>query len=107
MTDSQDILVQSEKIDRVMRLTLHAPPANTYSHAMMRQLDDAILNARFDDEIEVIILTQLIAGLDPVHHRHHDIEQDQIGYLVACDANSIFSIQSAQCIETCLVQIIL
>lgn len=57
MTDSQDILVQSEKIDRVMRLTLHAPPANTYSHAMMRQLDDAILNARFDDEIEVIILT--------------------------------------------------
>ena len=32
------------------------PPANTYTYAMMRQLDDAILKARFDDDVHVIIL---------------------------------------------------
>ncbi|MFB3141094.1 MAG: enoyl-CoA hydratase/isomerase family protein, partial [Candidatus Acidiferrales bacterium] len=32
------------------------PPANTYTHAMMRQLDDAILQARMDDDAHVIIL---------------------------------------------------
>ena len=33
------------------------PPANTYTHEMMRQLDDAILDARFDHDVEVIVLT--------------------------------------------------
>ncbi len=33
------------------------PPANTYTHEMMRQLDEAILDARFDDEVEVVVLT--------------------------------------------------
>jgi enoyl-CoA hydratase len=33
------------------------PPANTYTHEMMRQLDDAILDARFDSEVEVIVIT--------------------------------------------------
>ena len=33
------------------------PPANTYTHEMMRQLDDAILDARFDSDVEVIVLT--------------------------------------------------
>ena len=32
------------------------PPANTYTHEMMRQLDEAILDARFDSEVEVIVL---------------------------------------------------
>jgi len=32
------------------------PPANTYTHEMMRQLDDAILDARFDADVEVIVL---------------------------------------------------
>src|SRR5512144_2762388 len=32
------------------------PPANTYTYAMMRQLDDAFLKARFDDEVHVIVL---------------------------------------------------
>ncbi len=32
------------------------PPANTYTYAMMRQLDDAILQARMDDDAHVIIL---------------------------------------------------
>ncbi|HEY1654622.1 MAG TPA: enoyl-CoA hydratase/isomerase family protein [Candidatus Tumulicola sp.] len=33
------------------------PPANTYTHEMMRQLDDAILDARFDSDVEVIVIT--------------------------------------------------
>ncbi len=33
------------------------PPANTYTHEMMRQLDEAILDARFDSDVEVIVLT--------------------------------------------------
>jgi enoyl-CoA hydratase/carnithine racemase len=32
------------------------PPANTYTHEMMRQLDEAILDARFDQEVEVILI---------------------------------------------------
>lgn len=32
------------------------PPANTYSHEMMTELDQAILQARFDDEIYVLLL---------------------------------------------------
>jgi len=32
------------------------PPANTYTHEMMRQLDDAILRARFDDTAHVLVL---------------------------------------------------
>jgi enoyl-CoA hydratase len=37
-------------------LTLDDPPANTYTHQMMRDLDEAILQARFDDNVHVIIL---------------------------------------------------
>ena len=33
------------------------PPANTYTHEMMRQLDEAILDARFDQDVEVIVIT--------------------------------------------------
>lgn len=41
----------------IATLTLNDPPANTYSYEMMRQLDDAILNARFDDSVHVLLLT--------------------------------------------------
>ncbi len=37
-------------------LELIDPPANTYTLAMMRQLDEAILKARFDDGVHVIVL---------------------------------------------------
>jgi len=37
-------------------LELSDPPANTYTHEMMRQLDDAILRARFDDAVHVLVL---------------------------------------------------
>ncbi|MEQ8763335.1 MAG: enoyl-CoA hydratase-related protein [Planctomycetota bacterium] len=32
------------------------PPANTYTHEMMRDLDEAILEARFDADVHVIVL---------------------------------------------------
>ena len=37
-------------------LTLQNPPANGYSYEMMRDLDEAILRARFDDAIQVLVL---------------------------------------------------
>ncbi len=40
----------------VALITLSNPPANGYSHAMMRDLDEAVLRARFDDAVHVIVL---------------------------------------------------
>ena len=37
-------------------LTLTNPPANGYSYEMMRDLDEAILRARFDEGVQVIVL---------------------------------------------------
>ena len=41
----------------VALLTLDEPPANTYSYEMMRELDAAILDARMDASVHVIVLT--------------------------------------------------
>lgn len=41
----------------VATIELHNPPANAYSVDMMRDLDEAILEARFDDAVHVILLT--------------------------------------------------
>ncbi len=38
-------------------LTLDQPPANTYSYELMRELDAAILDARMDSNVHVIVLT--------------------------------------------------
>ena len=37
-------------------VTLTNPPANGYSHEMMLDLDEAILRARFDTEVQVIVI---------------------------------------------------
>jgi enoyl-CoA hydratase len=50
-------VVRYEKTGHIATLTMDDPPANTYTHEMMRQLDEAILDARFDDEVEVIVIT--------------------------------------------------
>jgi enoyl-CoA hydratase/carnithine racemase len=42
---------------KVAVMELNAPPANCYTYEMMRALDDAILQARFDETVEVILLT--------------------------------------------------
>jgi enoyl-CoA hydratase len=38
-------------------VTLNDPPANTYSYEMMQQFDRAILEARMDDAVQVIVIT--------------------------------------------------
>ena len=38
-------------------LTLNEPPANTYSYELMQELDAAILDARMDASVHVIVLT--------------------------------------------------
>lgn len=43
--------------DHVAIITLNDPPANTYSYEMMQQLDGAILQARVDETVEVIVIT--------------------------------------------------
>jgi enoyl-CoA hydratase/carnithine racemase len=40
----------------VALLTLTNPPANGYSYEMMRDLDEAVLRARFDDAVQVVVL---------------------------------------------------
>src|SRR3954466_3033959 len=50
-------LVNASKHDGVMILELNAPPANTYSYEMMRELDAQVLDARFDPGVHVIMIT--------------------------------------------------
>lgn len=50
-------VIHYTKDGHVAIITMDDPPANTYTHEMMRQLDEAILDARFDDGVEVIVLT--------------------------------------------------
>src|SRR5512138_3664844 len=42
--------------DGIAVIEMDDPPANTYTYALNRQLDDAILKARFDDDVHVIVL---------------------------------------------------
>jgi len=41
----------------VCLLTLNEPPANTYSYELMRELDAAVLDARMDPAVYVIVIT--------------------------------------------------
>jgi enoyl-CoA hydratase len=50
-------LVRYEAAEGVAVVTLDDPPANTYSYEMMRQLDAAILRARMDESVGVILIT--------------------------------------------------
>src|SRR5437764_401712 len=56
-TDTSDKLIQYQAQDGVALLTLNDPPANTYSYEMMQALDRAILAARMDESVQVIIIT--------------------------------------------------
>jgi len=38
-------------------IEMNDPPANTYTYEMMRQLEDAILRARMDNNVHVLLLT--------------------------------------------------
>ena len=50
-------LINYGREGHIALIEMNDPPANTYTHEMMRQLDDAILDARFDDDVEVLLIT--------------------------------------------------
>ncbi len=71
-------LIQYRVESGVAVVVMSDPPANTYSYEMNRQFDDAILRARMDDAVYVIVLTgagekffsaganiQMLAEVDP------------------------------------------
>ncbi len=49
--------IEQRKEDGILILEISNPPVNSYTHEMLRQLDDALLQARFDEETHVIVLT--------------------------------------------------
>ena len=55
-TTTERTLVNYTVTDGIAVIELANPPANTYSYDMMRQLDDAILLARFDEDVHVLVL---------------------------------------------------
>ena len=55
--ESARALIQYRTEAGVAVITMDDPPANTYTYDMMRQLDDAILKARMDTNVHVIVLT--------------------------------------------------
>ena len=57
ITEIEPRLVQYEVRDKIGVLTLNDPPANTYSYQMMQHLDRAVLMARMDENVEVILIT--------------------------------------------------
>src|SRR2546425_12537698 len=50
-------LVNAVKEAGVAVLELNAPPANTYSYDMMRELDAHVLDARMDEGVHVVVIT--------------------------------------------------
>jgi enoyl-CoA hydratase/carnithine racemase len=54
--DKPDLLVSVEQDGPIRYLTLSNPPANCYSLQMMKELDSAIIDARFCDETHVIVI---------------------------------------------------
>jgi len=50
-------LVHYQTDKGVAVITLNDPPANAYTHEMMKELDAAILETRFDTDVHVIVLS--------------------------------------------------
>jgi len=53
----EPVQYRTERGGKIAVAALHDPPLNGYTHEMMRALDEAILRARFDDAVEVLVLT--------------------------------------------------
>lgn len=54
--------MQNRRVERrqaggILIVEMNNPPANTYTHEMLRELDKTILDARFDETVHVIVLT--------------------------------------------------
>ena len=49
--------IRTAQTDGVFTITLDDPPANTYSYEMMQELDAAVLRARMDTAVHVLVIT--------------------------------------------------
>jgi enoyl-CoA hydratase len=57
MTELKKTLIDYRVQEGIGFITLSDPPANTYTYEMMQALDRAILQARMDEGVQVIVLT--------------------------------------------------
>src|SRR5881394_1951022 len=55
--EAQKTLINYRNDAGIGIIEMNDPPANTYTYEMNRQLDDAILQARMDNDVYVILLT--------------------------------------------------
>jgi enoyl-CoA hydratase len=55
--NTEKTLIEYAVTDHIAVITLNDPPANTYSYEMMQQIDRAILDARMDESVQVILIT--------------------------------------------------
>jgi enoyl-CoA hydratase len=56
METTQTKLIVTSVKNGVMTLELTFDPGNCYTHEMMKQLDEAILQARFDEKVHVLVI---------------------------------------------------
>lgn len=52
-----DGTIDQTTADGISLIELNHPPVNSYTHEMLRELDDALLKARFDDDTHVVVVT--------------------------------------------------
>ncbi|HYX29208.1 MAG TPA: enoyl-CoA hydratase/isomerase family protein [Pyrinomonadaceae bacterium] len=57
ITEMDARFIRYEARDAIAVITLNDPPANTYSYEMMQRLDTCILNARMDENVQVVVMT--------------------------------------------------
>jgi enoyl-CoA hydratase/carnithine racemase len=50
-------MVESRVENGVAVLELNRPPVNSYTHELLRELDEAVLQARFDDAVHALLIT--------------------------------------------------
>ncbi len=50
-------LIHYRADDGLAFIEMDNPPANTYTYEMMRQLDEAVLTARFDKSVQVVVVS--------------------------------------------------
>ena len=55
MSDDKKLIEYAAE-DGVATITMKDPPANTYTYHMMRQMDEAILKARFDEDVHALVV---------------------------------------------------
>ncbi|MDP6560417.1 MAG: enoyl-CoA hydratase/isomerase family protein [Candidatus Binatia bacterium] len=52
-----DAKIEQRIEDGILILELNNPPVNSYTHEMLRQFEDIILQARFDEDVHAILIT--------------------------------------------------